>query len=68
MDEWDGKTERRQYNSLLEKKVDDIHKLLVGNGKVGLCGKVEIMWHAGLYIIIGLSGAIGVWMWGQLLN
>ena len=29
----------------LEEKVDDIKKILLGNGSIGLCAKVQMLWE-----------------------
>ena len=29
----------------LEQKIDDVRKILLGNGKIGLCAKVQMLWE-----------------------
>ena len=38
-----GEWNRRQIDDI-EKKVDSVLSILNGNGKIGLSGKVDIMW------------------------
>lgn len=68
MEEWDGVTERRQNNTLLEKKIEEIHKILCGNGKLGLCSKVEIMWNTTIFLVIGFATTVGVYLWNVLIH
>jgi len=29
----------------VEQKIDDVRKILLGNGKIGLCAKVQMLWE-----------------------
>lgn len=48
--------------------VREIHKLLVGNGKIGICGKTEIMWNTTIFLVIGFATTIGVYLWNVLIH
>lgn len=39
----------------IAKKVDQMHQILTGNGKLGLVAKVQIMWNAHVWVV-GLVG------------
>ena len=52
----------------MEKKVDDLHKIFCGNGKIGLCAKVDILWTGSLVIVSGVTGVFGLWLWAQILK
>ena len=41
-----------QKDDELHDKIDKILLLLHGNGKLGVCGKVQILWGTSLFIII----------------
>ena len=41
--------------SKMSEKVDDIHRLLVGNGKIGLCAKVAILWYIGIFFVVRMA-------------
>lgn len=42
----------------IEAKVDAIEELLNGNGEIGLCGKVQVLWGGGLFLAGGTILAI----------
>ena len=60
--------DRRSVINEMASDIKMIKTLLLGNGKVGLCGKVQIMWHTTIFFVVGLCGVVGAWMWGQLLK
>lgn len=49
--------------SVMEKKVDEMHKIICGNGKIGLCAKVDILWGINMFVIVGLTTTIGAFIW-----
>ena len=50
----------------IEKKVDEMHKIICGNGKIGLCAKVDILWGINLFVISGLTVTIGAMIWEMI--
>jgi len=52
----------------MAEKIDKMYLILVGNGKMGLCGKVHILWNVMLFVGSGVAIFVGTWMWGQLLK
>jgi len=52
----------------IESKVSDIHKIICGNGKMGVCGKVDIMWGIGIFVISGLGISVGALIWEMIKN
>jgi hypothetical protein len=47
----------------IEDKIDDVLHILNGNGKIGLAGKITILWNCSLFIIITLiTTAVKVWL------
>jgi len=65
---------RHDYPTILEDlkevktDVKDIHKILVGNGKIGMCSKVDIMWHTTLFLVVGFATTVGVYLWNVLIH
>lgn len=49
--------------SHISKKVDDIHKILVGNGKIGLCAKVDFIYPIIMIILGGIGVKVGAMIW-----
>ena len=49
---------RNEFNQLV-KQVADLVKVLNGNGKIGLSGKVEIIWRSYIGLISLLSAGLG---------
>lgn len=45
----------KDVHDVITTKLDEILKILNGNGKVGLCAKVTIMWTWGV-VILGVVG------------
>lgn len=43
---------------MLAKNSADIKKMLVGNGKLGLCGKVEVLWKNNKYLYVSIGGLV----------
>lgn len=43
----------------LQAKVDEIHRLLNGNGKLGIVGMVLVMWRAHTWLVGMVGVAIG---------
>ena len=54
--------------SRIDKKVDAIYKILVGNGQIGICSKVDIMWGVMIFIITGVSITVGTLLWGMIVS
>ena len=52
----------------MEDKINDIHKIICGNGKMGVCGKVDIMWGIGIFVISGLGISVGALIWEMIKN
>jgi hypothetical protein len=47
----------------IEGKIDDVLRILNGNGKLGLAGKITILWNCSLFVLITLfTTAIKVWL------
>jgi hypothetical protein len=47
----------------IEDKIDDVLHILNGNGKLGLAGKITILWNCSLFVIITLfTTAVKVWL------
>jgi hypothetical protein len=40
----------------IKEKLEEILELLNGNGKLGICGKVQIIWSVGLWLVIAVVG------------
>ena len=38
----------------IEKKVDNVIKILNGNGQIGLCAKVAILWKSILFVVAAI--------------
>ena len=39
----------------VDEKLDDILAILNGNGKIGVCAKVEIMWGTAVFLICAVT-------------
>ena len=50
-------TDKEEHAVIIEKQ-DEILKILNGNGKIGLCAKVNILWSITSLIIITSSVAL----------
>lgn len=47
----------------IEGKIDDVLHILNGNGKLGLAGKITILWNCSLFVLITLfTTAVKVWL------
>ena len=53
-----GEWNRRQIDDI-EKKVDSVLSILNGNGKIGLSGKVDIMWGYRILFIATIITNLG---------
>ena len=53
-----GEWNRRQIDDI-EKKVDSVLSILNGNGKIGLSGKVDIMWGYRILFITTIITNLG---------
>ena len=42
----------------IKKDVKSILEMLNGNGKLGLCAKVTILWGVGVFLVISVAGLI----------
>ena len=47
-----------EWHNRIEEKVDKVLKILNGNGQIGLCAKVSILWKTSLFIICGVVLAV----------
>ena len=74
MNGYDG-NERREYTecAIHEEKINnmmdtlkEIKVLLKGNGKIGLCGKVNILWGSTLFMAITVGGLLIKTIWANL--
>jgi len=45
----------KEHKIILD-KLNEILKIMNGNGKIGMCAKVNIMWSCALFIIIAVAG------------
>jgi hypothetical protein len=43
-------------------KLDEIHKLLVGNGHMGLCGKITVLWNISVCLSTMAIAQISIWL------
>jgi len=43
-----------EQNVVIMDKLDEILKILNGNGKIGLCAKVSILWGGSLFIVMSI--------------
>ena len=60
----EAKDDRVEILSLLNKLNNSVH----GNGKMGLCGKVDVLWNTGLFIATGLCLTFGALLWDMVKN
>jgi hypothetical protein len=42
----------------IKDSVNEIKKVLLGNGKIGICGKVQILWGGSLFVIASIVGLL----------
>lgn len=42
----------------IDQKLDAILLILNGNGKIGVCAKVNIMWSVGMFVVISVAGLL----------
>ena len=57
-----NEAEHQEINKKLDiqfDKLNEILKILNGNGKVGMCAKVNIIWGCGLFVLIAF---VGTWI------
>ena len=66
-----GGEERRQGYIDLHEKLDELHndikevkKWMLGNGKLGVIAKVNILWGSTIFIICGLTATAIRSFWG----
>ena len=52
----------------IESKVSDIHKIICGNGKMGMCGKIDILWAVFIFLCITITPALMAILWGITKN
>ena len=63
--------ERRATDKRIERieiKVDDMHRILVGNGSIGLCAKTSLMWRIGGCFLAGIGIMVGKLLWQMLVT
>ena len=74
MADWDGK-ERRDpqqcafHESMLYEMKDDIKELMKyikGNGKIGIGGKVDVLWSSQMFVIAAIVTLAIKSLWGLL--
>jgi len=61
MPEEANKKEHLEINKKLDihfDKLNEILKILNGNGKIGVCAKVNIMWSSILFIVMAVIGTM----------
>jgi tartrate dehydratase alpha subunit/fumarate hydratase class I-like protein len=46
----------------IEEKLDEIHKLLVGNGHMGLCGKIAVLWNVSVCLVTMAAAQVFIWI------
>ncbi len=51
----------------LTKAIEKLDAILMGNGKLGLISKVEMMWRSGIWLLMVAIGALGTFV-GYNLN
>ncbi len=44
--------------AVIEEKVDKILQLLLGNGQIGFCAKVNMLWTASIFMIAAVVGTL----------
>ena len=49
--------ERRELNRKLDERTEKILQILNGNGHMGLCAKVDVLWGVGLFLSAAVVGA-----------
>ena len=57
----------QQSIDALTKAIEKLDTILMGNGKLGLISKVEMMWRSGLWLLMVAVGALGTFV-GYNLN
>lgn len=63
---------RKEYIELqphineMKEDIKTVKKLLLGNGKIGLAAKVQILWAASIFMIVSIFGIIGKWVVGVM--
>jgi hypothetical protein len=45
----------------IEHKLDNVCKMLIGNGEMGLCGKMSILWGVTGFLTIAVVTRLIVW-------
>lgn len=60
--------ERRALNKELSEDVKAIKKVLLGNGSIGLCAKVNILWAGAIFVVSGLTITLGAFVWELVKN
>jgi hypothetical protein len=46
----------------IQKKLDSIHLLLVGNGHMGLCGKIAMLWNVSVCLVTMAAAQVFIWI------
>lgn len=46
----------------LTKAIEKLDTILMGNGKLGLISKVEMMWRSGVWLLMVAIGALGAFV------
>ena len=46
----------------LERKIDSIHSLLIGNGKLGYFGKIDVLWSVTAFLVVTIVGRMIFWL------
>ena len=50
----------------IEKKVDEIKELLLGNGKLGVFGKINILWGVTSFLVLAVVSRFIIWAFSFL--
>ena len=50
-------TDKEDHDKIID-KLDSIFEILNGNGKLGVCAKVNILWSVGLFLTITTAGLV----------
>lgn len=50
-----SKEDDRVFLEEMKEGIKEILEIMNGNGKLGLCGKVSVMWGVGIFMIIGMG-------------
>lgn len=46
----------------IDKKLDRILEMILGNGKLGICGKINILWGVTAFLLITIGTRLIIWV------